>query len=186
MCSAVNALYANPMDDEPPSKPRQAENNANALDVEITDPHGLLAGDDLEWLRAASTQVCNNLANRGQVRVRLVDDQAMSDAHARYCGLNSTTDVLTFDLAHGEPIENKVLDTDLFVCIDEAARQAAARTHPVGHEALLYILHGVLHCLGYDDQDDESFARMHAREDELLDESGYGRVYSRETSGDQS
>ncbi|MBL4591317.1 MAG: rRNA maturation RNase YbeY [Phycisphaerales bacterium] len=166
------------MDDEPSSSPRQSGNTEHTLDVEISDTDRLLDGVVLDWLRKASGTVFQRLKSRGEIRVRLVDDASMCKAHAQYCGLDSTADVLTFDLAPGETLENKVLDTDLIVCVDEASRQAANRAHRVEHELLLYILHGVLHCLGYDDHSDEAFARMHAREDELLDESGYGKLFS--------
>ncbi len=111
----------------------------------------------------------------GDVRVRVVADDAMAEAHERYKDTPGTTDVLTFDLA-GDPAAP--LDADLLICADEASRQAAARGIPVEHELLLYVAHGVLHCSGYDDDTDEAARAMHAREDELLTAAGVGPVYS--------
>jgi probable rRNA maturation factor len=108
-----------------------------------------------------------------------VDDAEMAVAHERYSGIPGTTDVLTFDLR--EPGESAAepaqMDVDLYVCVDEARRQAAGRGHAVERELLLYIVHGVLHCLGEDDHDDATYARMHAREDEVLQAIGVGRVF---------
>ncbi len=42
---------------------------------------------------------------------------------------------------------------------------------------LLYITHGLLHVLGYDDSSPAKFRRMHKREDELLEALGIGKVY---------
>ena len=98
----------------------------------------------------------------------------MAGAHQRYAGVSGTTDVLTFDLAESGAGR---LDADLLVCFDEAARQAAGRGHDVATELLLYIVHGVLHCLGQDDHDPAAASRMHAEEDRVLEAIGVGRVY---------
>lgn len=45
-------------------------------------------------------------------------------------------------------------------------------------ELSLYVAHGTLHLAGYDDRTPREFARMHRREDELLDELGIGRVFA--------
>ncbi len=168
---------ANSMDDEPSSSPPPLGNTTHTLVVEIHDTDHLLGVALSAWLTQAANTVCAQLPNTGQVRVRIVDDQRMSQAHSQYSGLNSTTDVLTFDLAHADSSANKVLDTDLIICIDEARRQSADRTHNLEHELLLYIIHGTLHCLGYNDQDPESFTRMHTREDELLQAAGFGKIF---------
>jgi rRNA maturation RNase YbeY len=70
-----------------------------------------------------------------------------------------------------------VLDTDIMVCLDEGSRQAEHRGYAVERELLLYIVHGVLHCLGYDDDDDESFREMHAMEDAVLSAIGIGPTF---------
>jgi probable rRNA maturation factor len=113
----------------------------------------------------------------GEVRVRIIDDAEMSAAHLKYSNIPGTTDVLTFDLTDGASADGEPLDVDILVCIDEASRQAGARHHTVERELLLYILHGVLHCLGHDDHDDTAYARMHALEDEILEAIGVGRTF---------
>lgn len=115
------------------------------------------------------------LACAGEVRVRVLDDEAMSAAHERWGGVPGTTDVLTFDLREGE---QGPLDVDLLVCVDEAARQAKARGLPLERELLLYIVHGVLHCLGHDDHDEADAARMHEEEDRLLEAAGIGATFA--------
>lgn len=101
-------------------------------------------------------------------------DAEMAAAHERHTGVGGTTDVLTFDLSD----ETGVIDADLLVCVDEALRQSSARGVPVEHELVLYIVHGVLHCAGYDDGDEASASAMHRREDELLSAMGLGAVFA--------
>ncbi len=116
----------------------------------------------------------------GEVRVRLVGDDEMSRLHDNYLNDPTTTDVLTFDHAGDKAAP---LDVDIMVCVDEAARSAESRGIALSHELLLYIIHGALHCSGYDDATAEQSAAMHAREDEILRAIGVGAVYAPE-SGD--
>ncbi len=103
-------------------------------------------------------------------------------------GLDSATDVLTFDLRE-EP-RTKAAVGEIVVCADVARRRAAApsstRTRGTRRAAVaelaLYVVHGVLHLCGYDDHLPEDSARMHLREDEILRGIGLGPVFSRRQS----
>ncbi|MFG0258008.1 MAG: rRNA maturation RNase YbeY [Phycisphaerales bacterium JB043] len=134
--------------------------------------------DQLDWIRSRFHRcvevVCDSSRTPHDIRVAIVDDARMRELHEQYKRDGSTTDVLTFDL-RSDPGE--ALDVDLVVCLDEARRQAADRGHDMTHELLLYSLHGLLHCVGYDDRDEEAARAMHRREDELLREVGVGSVY---------
>jgi len=112
----------------------------------------------------------------GDVRIRLVNDAEMIDAHARYCNDPTTTDVLTFNLS--DESGSRHLDVDLLICVDQARRQGEALGHSTERELLLYALHGMLHCVGYDDHDDAEFDRMHAEEDRILEAIGVGRTFA--------
>lgn len=127
------------------------------------------------WVAERAGLALRPLGCSGEVRVRVVADAEMAEAHERWSGVPGTTDVLTFDLREGG---KGPLDVDLLVCADEAARQARARGIPAERELLLYVIHGVLHCLGYDDHDEPGAARMHAQEDRLLEAAGIGATYA--------
>jgi probable rRNA maturation factor len=119
----------------------------------------------------------------GEVRVRVVGDGEMAAAHLAHCGVAGTTDVITMDLRDGAGAGDREIDADLLVCVDEAARQAAARGIALAHELTLYVVHGVLHCLGFDDHDEAGFALMHAEEDRVLGAIGVGVVFARGVDG---
>ncbi len=159
-------------------------NAAPGLAVEVIDATGRLSEADRAWLRERVGDAAGVLRCRGQLAVRVIDDAEMSAAHEQFCGISGTTDVLTFDLGVDEELAGeqpdgvRVIDADLLACIDEATRQAADRGLSVREELLLYTLHGVLHCLGYDDHDDEAFKAMHAREDEVLRAIGLRAIFS--------
>jgi probable rRNA maturation factor len=155
--------------------------------LEVADLGGLLKPPARAWLTDHARRAAAMLASAGEVRVRVVGDAEMAAAHERYQGISGTTDVLTFDLSDapaGAPVDvgrpsARVLDTDILICFDEASRQALARVHTTERELLLYIIHGVLHCLGHDDHDEAAAARMHAVEDRVLDALGVGATYAR-------
>lgn len=116
----------------------------------------------------------------GELTLTVVDDGRMAELHEQYRGEPGTTDVLTFDL-RDIPLEQglgaRVIEGDIVVCVDEAARRAAEHSHDTRDEVLLYAVHGVMHLLGEDDHTPEGFARMHEREDDLLSRIGVGRLF---------
>ena len=129
---------------------------------------------DMPWLRRA-IEAARDHVDRPirSLTVKVVDDATMRKLHEHHRGEAVTTDVLTFDASEpGGPVE-----ADIVVCADEAARQAAELDHVLERELLLYALHGVLHCAGFDDRTPEDFAAMHAEEDRILTAVGIGPTF---------
>lgn len=159
----------------PPHAPHAA-GTQSPIEVDLIDSTGALSAADQLWIVEQTHAALLHLPGLGYaiaagsvVAVRVVGDAEMAIAHERYSGIAGTTDVLTFDLGPGfSPDRPTQLETDLLICLDEARRQARPRGLADRHELLLYIVHGLLHCLGHDDHDDAAFARMHQLEDQLM------------------
>jgi probable rRNA maturation factor len=113
----------------------------------------------------------------GQIDITLVNDALMSQLHLEHKNDATTTDVLTFDL-RADRRSKSVVEVDLILCVDEARRQAALRGHWIERELLLYAVHGLLHLVGYDDTTAAKAARMHRREDEILQAIGIGPAFA--------
>ncbi len=160
--------------DDQSSEP--SEPGPSPLRIDLIDPAGRLGDDASTWLLQRTGDVGRHLSLRGELRIKAVGDREMADAHDRYKGVRGTTDVLTFDLSLDAELTD--VDIDALVCVDEAARQAFARSTTVERELLLYVLHAVLHCTGYDDTTPDGAARMHDAEDRILTAIGVGPVYS--------
>jgi probable rRNA maturation factor len=60
-------------------------------------------------------------------------------------------------------------------------RESKNRNHSVQNELLLYIVHGILHCTGFDDHNEEDHKLMHQEEDRILKAIGVGVVWSHST-----
>jgi probable rRNA maturation factor len=142
--------------------------------VDLTDDTGLLSDAIKADLTRLLTAAGRELDAPGELRLRVVHDPVMTDLHQRHTNVPGTTDVLTFDL---RPMGLGPVDADIVVCLDEARRQALTRGHAPERELLLYAVHGLLHCLGHDDHDDDAYQHMHAAEDRLLTALGVGPVF---------
>ncbi|MHC5033504.1 MAG: rRNA maturation RNase YbeY [Planctomycetota bacterium] len=101
--------------------------------------------------------------------VALVGDQEMTELNRRFLGRDAVTDVLAF------PYETRgaVITGEIVVNAELAVRQAAERSHGAVDELLLYVVHGLLHLLGYDDGEAEDARRMSERERAILKASGH-------------
>jgi probable rRNA maturation factor len=80
--------------------------------------------------------------------VRFSGDREMRRANRAWRGQDKTTDVLSF------PGEERHLG-DILISVPMARRQAASAGHPVERELKILLLHGILHCLGYDHETDQ-------------------------------
>jgi len=85
----------------------------------------------------------------GLVSVTLLADAAMSALNEQYLGHEGPTDVLSFPLF--EPGEAVV--GDVYIGLEQAARQAAALDVPFREEIVRLAVHGALHVLGMDHPD---------------------------------
>lgn len=98
--------------------------------------------------------------------VAIVDDRRIAELHLEYMGDGRPTDVLTFDL-RDDP-EAPAIEGEIVVSADTAVREALRRGLEPKEELTRYIVHGVLHLLGMDDQTAGDRRRMRRAEDRVL------------------
>jgi probable rRNA maturation factor len=103
------------------------------------------------------------------VDVILVDDNLMKKLNREFTRRDGTTDVLSFGMQEGksDPVEYPGLG-DVYVCLDQAQRQAQERALKLEEEVALLVAHGVLHLLGYDHQKENQEAIMRKKEQGYL------------------
>ena len=111
------------------------------------------------------------------VNIGIVDDAEISQLNMRFLNHEGTTDCLSFDLSE-EMNREEPRVFDLIVNGELAAREAARRGHDADAELALYVTHGLLHNLGFDDATHRQAQKMHRMEDEILQHLGYGLVYN--------
>jgi rRNA maturation RNase YbeY len=85
--------------------------------------------------------------------VRFAGDRALRRANREFRGKDQTTDVLSFG-GDAAPAAAGGYLGDILISVPAARRQAAAAGHAPERELQVLLLHGVLHCLGYDHEAD--------------------------------
>lgn len=111
-------------------------------------------------------------ARVAEVDVAVVDRGRIARLNRRWLGRAGATDVISFDLSDGG---EGPLVAQLVVCGDVAVSQARRRGEGVQRELMLYVVHGLLHLMGYDDRTPRRARRMRGRQEELLAEFLQGR-----------
>ena len=116
-----------------------------------------------------------HLAN-ADISIVIVNNCRMRKINIEFLNHKNFTDCISFDLS-----ENKkgLRLFELVVNGERAKAQARLRGHSASAELALYITHGLLHNLGFDDLQPKKAKIMHRLEDEILDAQGFGRVYDK-------
>jgi probable rRNA maturation factor len=94
--------------------------------------------------------------------VLIVDDVENSRLHREHFGDATPTDVMSFPDGMPDPDSGCIRMGDLAVGLDVARRMADERGRPIEEEIALYVLHGALHLLGFDDIEDADRTDMWA------------------------
>lgn len=125
---------------------------------------------DTEFLgKVASSVLDANLASRKkkEISIALVDIKRMAKLNEKFRGVKEPTDVLAFPLG-GEFISTENLLGEVVISIDKAEEQARERGHLLESELALLTVHGVLHLLGYTDEDEDKRKIMQDKEKKIL------------------
>ncbi len=133
----------------------------------------------LPELRKLIKAICNRFKlSKATVSIAIVDDAQIRELNNQFLNSKSITDCLSFDLSDDEVPQSPKL-FELIVNGETAVKQANLRGHSSEAELALYITHGLLHHLGFDDSTESQARKMHDMEDEILQQLGYGLVYNK-------
>jgi probable rRNA maturation factor len=94
--------------------------------------------------------------------VLFTDNRGIVEYNRKYRGVDRPTDVLAFPLEGGGQGEAPYLG-DIVISAEQAIFQAETRRHAPEKELGILIIHGVLHLLGYDHEEDEGEMRRTER-----------------------
>ena len=158
------------------------------VEVFAADEQAEVAVDAMRWVRLAR-MVMEEQGVRGDAELSMlfVDEKAMSDLNERFLGRTGPTDVLAFPMddeliesgrqpdqggrgpgSPAEPSDAPILVGDVVICPRVAERQAREHVISLDDEMTLLVVHGVLHLLGFDHEEEEEATVMERRERELM------------------
>ncbi|HXW81819.1 MAG TPA: rRNA maturation RNase YbeY [Acidimicrobiales bacterium] len=144
--------------------------------------------DTLRWARLAEAVLGDeDLSGDAELSVLFVDEPSIAELNSRFLGREGPTDVLAFPIDEepvesgrspdsggtgpgmpSEPEEMPVLLGDIVICPAVAFRNAPDHAGNYDDELALLVVHGLLHLLGMDHDEDDEAEEMEARERELL------------------
>lgn len=144
------------------------------LDLQIASDARDLPGaaEFNRWVLAA----LENRRTETELAIRIVDEAEGRQLNREYRQRDYATNVLSFPADIPETLGLPLLG-DLVLCAPVVAREAAEQAkQPVAHWAHLTI-HGCLHLLGFDHQEESDAETMEALETEILARLGYPDPY---------
>lgn len=108
-----------------------------------------------------------------EVSLMLVDDSRIHTLNFEYRGVNKPTDVLSFalqDEVEDEPemeFEDDMLG-DIVISVERARAQAEEYGHSLEREIIYLAVHGTLHLLGYDHEEEKDKLEMREKEEAVM------------------
>lgn len=154
------------------------------MEIEILNQQDLPLDEGLIPLlhRVLETAADTEGVGDAEVSVTLVDDERMRELNRTYRGVDRTTDVLSFALNEmgddefpvvGEGLPNVL--GDIVISVPRAIAQAEEYGHDLRREIAFLAVHGFLHLLGYDHQNEADEQVMFAKQEAVLTSLGITR-----------
>ena len=143
------------------------------IDIEIEDEAWVAAAPQAQHLveAAAAAALRHAEFDVDAVTILLTDDESVRDLNDRFRGKDYATNVLSFPAERppGLPKNAKFpLLGDLVLCAPVVASEAAAQGKPLAAHYAHLTVHGCLHLLGWDHDDDADAQAMEQLEREIL------------------
>jgi probable rRNA maturation factor len=140
------------------------------IDVEIEEPAWLEAAPDAAALALAAARCA---AGDRDFTILLTGDAEVAELNLRFRQERSPTNVLSFPA-----LENRDgYLGDVALALGVCSREAGEQNKTLGDHLAHLVIHGVLHLLGYDHQEDIQAQRMESLERDLLARLGVADPY---------
>lgn len=98
---------------------------------------------------------------RFRLAVIFIDDEKIKDLNERYRKVDTATDVLVFPYS--------VNEAEIYISVERASTQAKEYKQTLKEEIIRLIVHALLHCLGWRDENLEQRKKMWAVQEKILE-----------------
>ena len=151
---------------------------ARRLAVAVQDAARVKGVPSAQQLRAWARRALGPRA-RGELTLRIVDEEESAALNSRYRGRRGPTNVLSFGAGEAPEAGDEPPPLgDLVICAAVVQREAREQGKPARAHWAHMVVHGVLHLQGYDHETSAEAATMETRERELLAALGFPDPYS--------
>lgn len=103
------------------------------------------------------------LAKSYRVHYHFTNDEHLLQLNLQSLNHDYYTDILTFDYSTPDKIE-----IEIFISLDRVFENAQSFNIQFMDELIRVMVHGILHCIGYDDHTDEDVLKMRDAEDKYI------------------
>jgi len=100
-----------------------------------------------------------HLPNR-RISVIFINDEKIKDLNKRYRKVDTVTDVLVFPYSSAE--------AEIYISVERASTQAKEYKQTLKEEIIRLIVHALLHCLGWRDENPEQRKEMWTAQEKIL------------------
>ncbi len=123
-------------------------------------------------LSSIAKAIADNIKELQSVKIGLgfVSSKTIRKLNRRYADQDYSTDVLSFQYNSNDKAE---ILGDIAVCEDIAKVQASEHNQDLASELSLLIIHGALHLLGYDHQDNKQIASLDKLQGDIMKALNY-------------
>jgi len=137
------------------------------LDLEVQHVTEVVDVPSQETLEQWSLAALREEQEHAELVIRLVDVAEIQDLNRNYRGKDRPTNILTFPSYLPKVVDSSLLG-DIIICVPVVLSEAAEQGKtPQAHWAHM-VVHGILHLLGYDHQEEAEAVVMERLECEVL------------------
>jgi probable rRNA maturation factor len=138
------------------------------MNIEIANQQQTLPVDAARLREAIGSVAAEAGFTRGDISLAVITDAEIHRLNRVHLSHDYATDVLSFVFER----EDDLLEGEIIVSADTAQSTAADLNWPAEHELLLYVVHGMLHLVGYDDKQPAAREAMREAERRTLSRLG--------------
>ena len=140
--------------------------------IHITNRQKTLTIDRRRMRHAVRAIVRDSGISKAKIGVAIVDDPTIAKLHEQFLNDPEPTDVLSFVLERSE----QLLEGEVVASADTARTCAPKYKSTPEDELLLYVIHGTLHLVGYDDATPRQRAVMQKKEIEYAEQQSNTKI----------
>jgi probable rRNA maturation factor len=129
-----------------------------------------------QWISSALATSSIDTPNAA-ITIRIVDKPESAELNKLYRKKTGPTNVLSFPFDSSNIIDDNNLLGDLVICAPLLIEEAQTQNKTIEAHWAHLIIHGTLHLLGYDHQNDEEATVMETKEITILAQLGYTNPY---------
>ena len=156
------------------------------MEINVLIDEGLEDCLDVSWLQSIAEQalVAQNAGSNVELGLVVTTQEKVQQLNLSYLGKDEPTDVLAFSMLPDAdeigaglppfvtPPDGTLHLGEVIISYPQAVIQAEEQHHSIRKEIATLIIHGVLHLLGYKDDNPELKHQMSAKETEILTSMG--------------